>query len=409
MLRVILNYRLLTFLALGVISGMPFAFIYTAITVWLKELDVSLVMIGIFASTKIPYSLKPLWAPLLDNIKIPVLNRVFGHRKSWMILSLICLCTSIFVMSLYKPSEYLSIAWYNVLIICFFSANFDAALDAFRIESLEEDLQALGIACAVNGYRVGMLIGGAGVLYLSTIFSWSESLRILSLLIASGIIFTIILPEQGNEHSEEKKSFFFTLKNTGLSIINQENAFLMLSIIVLYKAGEAILGAMLNPFYLHLGYNKVEIAGVAKLFGLGATLFGVFIGGIVSVKFGSLKSLLYCGFFQMISNLIFVWLNHHEANLNALTIAIFIENVTGGMGTSVLVGYISKLCVKNYTATHYAAMSSLSSFINNTMSATSGGLVEMMGWDMFFVFTTIISLPALILIVVLNNKLTKNV
>ena len=388
---------------LAIISGMPFSVLFTALSTWMTEAGVALASIGLFAAAKTPYAFKYWWSPLVDNVRLPILHKLLGRRRSWMVFINLLLVSTIFMIGKTNPVEDIWGTFYLAFAFCVCAATFDIAWDAFRIESLPEDMQALGSAIAVSGYRVGMLVSGAGSMYLATYYGWENTFAILALLFSTGTLVALLMSEPDISLGSDTRILSWKMIKKSvlepfLEFFSRNDAILILSILVLYKTGEAFLGVMLNPFYIKLGFTKIEIASVVKVYGLAATFFGVYLGGFLMIKYSNLRTLLICGVGQMLSNLIFVWQNYMGADLTALTISITIENITGGMGTAALVGYMSNLCNKKYTGTHYAFLSAFAAFMTSTFASSSGKLAEMMGWDMFFIFTAVISLPALLLI-----------
>lgn len=399
-----LDRRLFLMFLLAMVSGMPFAILATAISTWMTELGVALVSIGLFSSARTPYSFKYLWSPIIDNLRLPILHKYLGRRKAWMVFLNLFLALTVYMVAYTDPANNLMLTWYYAFMICFFAASFDIVWDAFRIESLPDEMQGMGSAIAISGYRVGMLLSGAGSMYLATYYGWENTFLILAAILLIGTVATLLMKEPA-VNLETQSAPIISLKMLKQAFVDpfveffqRQDAILILSIVILYKLGEAFLGAMLNPFYIKIGFTKPEIASVTKVFGLIATLAGCYIGGILMLRYSGMRTLLICGIGQMLSNLIFVWQNHMGADISALTVSIAIENITGGMGSVALVGYMSNICSKKYTATHYALLTSFAAFATSTIASSSGKLAEMMGWDMFFIFTTLISLPALLLI-----------
>jgi PAT family beta-lactamase induction signal transducer AmpG len=402
--KLFVERKLFLMFVLSIISGMPFSILVTAMSTWMTELGVALVTIGLFSSARTPYSMKYLWSPIIDNIRLPILHKYLGRRRSWMVLVNILLATTVYLVAYTDPVNDLMRTWYYAFMICFLAATYDIVWDAFRIESLPEEMQGIGSAIAISGYRVGMLVSSAGSMYFATYYGWEYTFLALSIILLTGTLATLLMkePQISLENQSSPLISAQMLKQAFVDpfveFFQRNDAILILSIVILYKLGEAFLGAMLNPFYIKIGFTKPEIASVTKVFGLMATLFGCYLGGIVMLRYSSMRALLICGIGQMLSNLIFVWQNYMGPDISALTISIAIENVTGGMGNVALVGYMSNLCSKKYTATHYALLTSFAAFATSVLASSSGKLAEMMGWDMFFIFTAVISLPALLLI-----------
>jgi PAT family beta-lactamase induction signal transducer AmpG len=409
LLNIFTDKRLFIILILSMISGMPMAFFFTMLSAWLKDLGVAVSAIGLFSITRSPFSFKYVWAPVIDHYRLPVLFSMLGRRRSWMIIANIGVIISLLTI---KTTDPLSSIYSTIAVAClfgFFAATYDAAFDAFRIESLEENMQAIGVSTTILGYRLGMISISVGSLLISDKFSWDAAFLYAAGLFFVGTIVILLSQEPKAELASFKGLNIDTLNKTVVEpfseFFKRDYAVTILITVTLYKLGEAILSSMTMPFYMETGFTKTEIAAVSKFYGVIATLLGVYIGGIISAKVGNLRSLMICGTGQMLSNLMFVWQNHMGADSSALMLTLTVENVTGGMGSAALMGYMSALCNRKYTATHYALLSSFAALANNTLAASSGYLVESLGWDMFFIFTTIISLPALLLVKHLDKKM----
>ncbi|MCC2646876.1 MAG: AmpG protein [Rickettsiaceae bacterium] len=400
--------RLFIILILSMVSGMPMAFFVTMLSAWLTDSGVAITAIGLFSVTKSPYSFKYTWAPFVDHFKIPVLFRMLGRRRSWMILANIGVILSLLAIKSTDPLNNISLTIIFACLFGFCAATYDSAFDAFRIESLEENMQAMGVSTTILGYRLGMIAISAGSLLIADKFSWDAAFIYAAGLLLIGGIIILLSREPKAELASFKGLNFDTFNKTVIEPFSEyfkrDYAITILAAVTLYKLGEAMLSSMAMPFYMETGFTKTEIAAVSKVYGVIATLVGVYIGGIISAKVGNMRSLMICGTCQMLSNLIFVWQNHMGADTSALMVTLTVENVTGGMGTVALMGYMSVLCNRKYTATHYALLSSFASLANNTLTASSGYLVKAMGWDIFFIFTSIISLPALLVIKYLDKR-----
>lgn len=421
--RIYFDRRIIAILFLGFSSGLPLLLVYGTLSYWLGVEGVSLATIGFFSLARLPYTFKFLWAPLIDHVRLPVLHRLIGHRRSWALLSQACLMASIFGLGYSNPAETPELTALFAVLVAFFSATQDILIDAYRIELLKDDEQGAGAAMYVNGYRLGMLIAGAVAIGLSDWISWPMVYAIMASLIAIGMI-TILLNrepenlaaqtqqaerEQLNKQlvSEGKPLWLASLmSNFNVAVIQPFKDFLtrsgwiwILVFIILYKMGEAMLGAMANPFYHQIGFSPTEIASVTKVFGLAATIIGGMIGGIVTYKYGVMRALLYCGVVQMLSTLLFAVQAEVGHNVPMLMVAISGENVTAGMATTAFVAYLSSQCNSAYTATQYALLSSFMAVPRDVFAALSGILAESVGWTWFFISCSAIAAPALILLV----------
>lgn len=396
------NYKLFEIFILGIFSGMPLAIIVITMSAWLTESNVAISVITTFAIARLPYSLKVLWAPIVDHFAMPYVKRL-GHRKSWLILC--CFLESIILFYISKSSPDTSLHLLHILTIALgtISATFDISVDAFRIERFDKSMQAMAGVSAVFGYRIGVLIAGAGALYFADVTDWETTFKVISGIFIIAIVFILVLKEQERKKIKEYSVIRSMIINPLKDFLTRDKSVIILLAIILFKLGDVMLGSVAMPFYLSLGFTKSQIAGVVKIFGLAATILGSYCGGVIVYKIGNLKGLVITGIVQSITNVSFIWLNHHPGELDALYIAIAIENFTAGMGTAALVGYLSNLCNQKYSATQYALLSSAAALLNDTIVIYGGSLQQMLGWDYFFAMTIILALPGILVFVYLHK------
>ena len=406
--------RLIIVFLMGFASGLPFLLSGATVSIWLTEAGVSLTTIGLFALVGTPYNFKFFWAPLIDRVPIPVLSKLIGRRRAWMIIVQLGLMAAIIKLGLSDPQNTPGMTALLALAVAFFSASQDIVIDAYRIEILDDDQQGAGAAMTQAGYRFGLLVSGAGALYLATVIDWSLVYWVMAVLILVGFITALLapIPDTDREYEErvqERENWihtaivapfveFFQRNNLGVSLY-------ILAFILLYKFGDAFAGVMANPFYIKIGFTKVEIANVSKIFGVFATLVGVFAGGIAVKRWGILKSLLYCGILQMLSNLMFAMQAAIGSHVGFLVLTIGIENLSGGMGSAAFVAYLSLLCNTAYTGTQYALFTSFMAFGRTWLSAYSGWVAEQTDWVTFFVISTFVALPGLLLLLGMMKRL----
>lgn len=398
--------RLIIIFLMGFASGLPFLLTGGTLSILLTEAGVSLTAIGLFALVGTPYNLKFLWAPFIDRVPLPVLSKLLGRRRSWMIMIQFGLMVSIVALGFSDPKSSPALTAFFALAVAFFSASQDIVIDAYRIEILDEDQQGAGAAMTQAGYRFGLLAAGAGALYLASSLDWAIVYGIMAALVLVGFfaalkaplppaVQTDVTPSRAKDwlRSAVVDPFveFFQRNNTGVAL-------LILAFILLYKFGDAFAGVMANPFYIKIGFTKVQIANVSKIFGVAATLFGVFAGGIMVKRYGILKSLLFCGLLQMFSNLMYAAQAAIGPDVRFLFLTIGAENISGGMGSAAFVAYLSMLCNKAYTATQYALFTSFMAFGRTWLSAMSGWLADQTDWVTFFVISTFVAIPGLLLL-----------
>lgn len=404
--KILTDYRQFQIFILGIFSGMPLMILYTTLFAWLTDSGVEIAVITTFALARIFYSLKFIWAPFVDQIKIPLLGKI-GHRKSWMIICCLAIAFILFAMSKLDPKESLSELYFLTMLLGASSATFDIVFDAFRIENLEDELQAMGAANSIFGYRIGCLISGAGGLYFSDVYGWGKTFVAISFLYIFAIFFILITKEPKIEREKFNGLSLHSWKiitiDPFLDFLKRDSAIMILMAVIFFKLGDAFLGVVATPFYLELGFTKSEIGSVSKVFGLAATIFGTYIGGYLMYKMGNFKGLIVTGIAQSVTNASFIWLHHMGHDMYVFATAIAIENVASGMGSAALVGYLSILCNKKFSATQYALLSSASGLFSHTIVVQGGALVKMLGWDLYFLLTIVLAIPGLLMLCYLNN------
>ncbi|MAR64179.1 MAG: MFS transporter [Rickettsiales bacterium] len=395
--RLYFNKKQFLIFLMGITSGIPLYLILSTLFIWLTREDIDISTIGLFALTQIPWSIKFLWAPIIDSFRIPLLHRLLGQRKAWLFIIQINLILFIILLGYSNPTENLKLTALLALIISFFSASQDVVIDAYRIEILNDDSQGAGAAMTQFGYRVGGLFAGAGSLYLTVIFSWEYVFLTISIIFFFLMVFIIFIIPSTNSHIASKKNLIepfreFLFRNSISKVL------LIFLFIFFFKFGDVIAGVMANPFYVKIGFSNIEIANASKVFGVIMTILGVFIGGYFVKIFGILKSLLISGFFQVFSNLLYVLLNYMGPELSYLFLTVAGENFSGGLGSAAFVAYLSSLCNRKYTGTQYALLSSIMGLARAILSSPSGYLVEYIGWSKFFIISTFLGLPSIIIL-----------
>ncbi|MGD9332226.1 MAG: AmpG family muropeptide MFS transporter [Desulfobacterales bacterium] len=412
-----LEKRLIIVFVMGFASGLPFLLTGATLSIRLAESGISLTTIGLFALVGTPYNLKCLWAPLIDRLDIPGLTALFGRRRSWMMLIQMGLMASIVALGVSDPELWPEWTAFFAFLVAFFSASQDIVIDAYRIEILDDHQQGAGAAMTQAGYRFGLLAAGAGALYLASSIDWSLVYGGMAVLVLVGFVTALLAPvPKIGDHSEMLEEDhgwfqatvvapfveFFQRNNAGVAVA-------ILAFILLYKFGDAFAGVMANPFYIQIGFTKIEIANVSKIFGVLATLTGVFLGGQVVKRFGILNSLLYCGILQMVSNLMFAAQAAIGPEVGFLFLTIGIENLSGGMGSAAFVAYLSLLCNTAYTGTQYALFTSFMAFGRTWLSATSGWAADQTDWVTFFIASTFVALPGLLMLLWMMRRLPMDV
>jgi MFS transporter, PAT family, beta-lactamase induction signal transducer AmpG len=393
--------RQLIILLMGYSSGMPFLLTSAVLTYWMTKVGVDLTTIGIFVLVGTPYALKFVWAPLVDQLPLPVLDRWLGRRRSWMLLAQAGVLLSTLALAWSHPVETPWATAAAALAIAFFSATQDIAVDAYRIEILNDDEQGAGSATTQLGYRIALWIVDAMALLLPSLLPWPIVLSLIALLIVVGMVTTFFAGEPRAERP--------TIESAGAwmrqAVVRPFTEFLayrgwvaILLFALLYKYGDALGGTMARPFYVALGFTGPEIFGVTKSFGVAATILGGLAGGVVVARYGLFKSLLIGGILQAVTNLFFSLQAFAGHDLLVLTIAISADNFTGALGSIAFVAYLSSLCTTGMAGTQYALLTSLMAFGRTTLSAGAGWLASETGWVVFWMATTLLAVPGLLLL-----------
>jgi PAT family beta-lactamase induction signal transducer AmpG len=439
---VYLKPRVLIVLFLGFSAGLPLALSGSTLSVWMREVGVDLGTIGLFGLVGTPYTIKFLWAPVVDALEVPVLSKLLGRRRGWLALSQLMLMAAILILALSNPKySPLIVVAGAALLVATASATQDILIDAFRVESLDENEQAAGMASYVAAYRIGMLISTAGALYVVSGFevlgtgkdaAWSLGYAVMAALCGIGLLTTLLAtePRKSSEVSDTDwmaqkpdishwnfgppwlavwlrplvTAFFNTrIGVTAYSAFSEfllrDLAVLALVFVVLYKLCDAFAGSMTAPFVIDLGFTRADYANIVKGVGLAATLVGGFAGGFVARAYPLVTCLWIGALLQFASNFVFVWLATVGANHWALTASIIAENFTGAIGTVIFVAYLSALCQSPlHTATQYALLTALAAVGRTYLSAGAGYVAEYSGWQMFFIVSAVTALPSLALL-----------
>jgi PAT family beta-lactamase induction signal transducer AmpG len=419
-LAVYLRPRVLIVMFLGFSSGLPLALSGSTLQVWARESGVDLGIIGLFALVGTPYTLKYLWAPLVDALEVPLLSRLLGRRRGWLIFSQLLLIAAILFLSSCDPVYAPFTVALGALLVAAASATQDIVVDAFRVESLPEREQAAGRAGYVAAYRIGMLVSTAGALFLVSYFeqgfglpkavAWRDGYLAMALLVGIGIVTTLIAtePEKSAEvtaaHAKEASvvRVFKTAITALLDFFARDEllvVFAVLIFVILFKFADALAGAMTAAFVIDIGFTRDEYAAIIKVVGLVATLAGGFAGGFVARSLPLSTSLWIGGFVQAAANLIFCWQATVGHNNLALAVSISVENFTAGIGTVMFVAYLSALCRNPlHTATQYALLTALAAVGRTYLSSIAGFIAAATGWVWFFAICAAAGIPGLVLL-----------
>lgn len=408
------NPKVIAMAFLGFSGGLPFLLVFSTLTAWLTDADIKRGTIGFFAWVGITYSIKVLWAPVVDSIPIKGLTHLLGQRRSWILLGQIGIGTGLVMMAIVGPGNLLALSL-CALLVAFSSATQDVAIDAFRIESAIPEYQGAMSASYVFGYRVALLAAGAGALYLADYFSWVVSYLGMAMLVLVGVITVLIVSEPDRNAGVAE----FELTVPGVrrwfngSVVgpfteffsrNGQLALIILIFIAVFRLSDIAMGIMANPFYLDMGYTKTEIANVAKIFGFFMSIAGSLICGALVVKWGIMRPLLIGAIAVAATNLLFALLSTLPTDLRFLALVISADNISGGFAATAFVAYLSALTNRAYTATQYALFSSLMTLPGKFISGFSGLVVENFGYLEFFVVAAALGIPAILLVLWLSRQ-----
>ncbi len=387
---------------MGFAGGVPLLLTLTVLQAWLTDEGVSLTTIGFLGLVGLPYNLKFLWAPLMDRFNPLGL----GRRRSWLVLSQCCLAAGIALLGLQDPFEGIWKVAVAACLVAFFSASQDVVIDAYRRETLADAEQGLGASMYTYGYRVGMLLASAGGLILADVIGFSGVYLLMAALMLSMVVITVLAPEPQDVKDPPRNlrtAFvgpfveFFSRHDVSWS------ALLVLAFILLYKLGDNLASHMTIPFYLETGFSNTEIGTVVKFFGLAPLLFGVFIGGALTLKAGLYRALVISGILQGVSTAGFVVLSVVGYDLWWLAGVIAFENLTQGMGMAALLAFMAYLTDRRFTATQFAMLTALATLPRVVLTAPTGWLASQMGWAPFFLMSALVAIPGLLLLLAFRS------
>ena len=400
--QILANRRLAIMLPLGFASGWPLALTAGTLQAWLTVVGLDLKTIGIFTLVGLPYTLKFLWAPLMDRLVPPWL----GRRRGWMVVMQISVALGLAAMAVTGPGQRPEILGLLAFMVAFLAASLDIVFDAYRTDVLLRPERGFGVAVWVNGYRCALLLASAGALLLADRIGWQMTYLLLAALMLAGVVTILISPEP-SEPGTPPASLAEAVGGPLKEFFTRPGVIGLLALIVFYKIGDAVAASLQTAFLIGgMGFSVSEVGDVKGL-GIGATLIGALAGGVAMAKLGMVRSLLLFGLLQAVSNLGFMWLAWMGKSYAALTASILIENVTGGMGTVAFVALIMSLCDHRYTATQFALLSSLEALGRVFSGRPSAELVEMVGWAQFFFWSFLIALPGIWLVWALRTQLDR--
>ncbi len=423
--------RVVAMAFLGFSAGLPFLLVFSTLTAWLRDDGVSKGSIGFFAWIGITYSIKVFWAPVVDRLRLPLLTRTLGQRRSWMLVGQLGIALGLLAMSLMGTSA-LGVLSLCALLVAFSSATQDIAIDAYRIEAAVDEYQGAMSASYIFGYRIALLAAGAGALYLAEYFGWQAAYIVMACLVGIGIATVMLISEPEVDPTRVDKAVelrIVSTLNTGsrsirdiqswfigavaapfLEFFERQGRFalVVLVFIAVFRLSDIAMGIMANPFYLDLGYSKTEIANVAKIFGFFMSITGSAVCGVLVVKWGIFRPLIIGAVAVAVTNLLFAVLAMSEPKVTYLAIVISADNISGGFAATAFIAYLSSLTNRAYTATQYALFSSLMTLPGKFISGFSGLVVENFGYFEFFIVAALLGLPSILLVISLRARINSD-
>ncbi|OAI17726.1 MULTISPECIES: AmpG family muropeptide MFS transporter [Methylomonas] len=419
--------RVAAMIFLGFSAGLPFSLISTTLSAWLADEHVDLSVIGYFSLVGVAYSVKVLWAPVVDRLPLPLLDSWLGRRRSWMLSAQLGIAVGLWAISGADVVGHLADVALLAVLVAFCSATQDIAIDAYRIEAAAVRFQGAMAAMYVFGYRLSLLAAGAGVFYIAEFASWRLAYQVMAASMLLGIITTLLVKEPSHKQAAEERQLEASLESAlGIADLssplkrltgwlsdavlspfveffqrNGRTGLLILLLIAVYKMSDIAMGVMANPFYLELGFSKKDIADVSKIFGFFMTILGTSLGGVLVMKFGIMRPLLLGAVIVAATNLLFAALAVVEPDTRLLAGVISADNLSGGIASAAFIAYLSSLTNTAYTATQYALFSSLMTLPAKLIGSISGEVVAQFGYHAFFVYSAVIGLPGVVLVLVL--------
>lgn len=421
--RNVFSRRMLVAFVMGFSSGLPLLLTITVLQAWMTRSGVDLSLIGLMSLVGLPYTIKFIWAPLLDRGSFPALERQpgrpypfwkaalhfllsgtigrLGRRRGWLLWTQIFLMAAIAGLAFCDPAQDPTMVALAALLVTFFSASQDIAIDAYRREDLRDEELGLGSSLAINGYRVGMLLASGGGLIMADAIGFRDVYLIMAGCLLVGVVTTFLTPEP-EAQAHAPKTMREAVVEPFVEYFNRSGVSWgvgVLGFILLYKIGDSMASTMTTPFFLARGYSMTEIGAVVKLFGFWATVGGGLLGGLILLRLGINRALWIFGFLQAVSTAGFALLANLEPSVAWLAAVIAFENLTSGMATAAYAAYMASQTNKNFTATQYALLSSLMGVPRVLASAPTGVMAEMMGWSWFFIFCTLIAAPGMAMLI----------
>jgi PAT family beta-lactamase induction signal transducer AmpG len=416
-LKVYLEPASLRMLSLGFSAGLPLLLVFGTLSFWLREAGIDRTTIGFLSWVGLAYGFKWVWSPLVDRMPIPVLTRLLGRRRSWLLLSQAVIMAALVFMSLNDPKLALAPIVWGALAVAFGSATQDIALDAFRIESASNERQAALAATYQTGYRLAMIWSGAGALWIAARAevpnavagaaaayqqgAWQTAYWVMAASMLPGVLTVLFSPEPAHRAMPAAKNAADWIRGALVEPFSEFigryrwHAALILALIATYRISDVVMGIMANPFYVDMGYTKDEVAAVTKIYGVIMTLVGAFVGGAMAMRMGVMRVMMLGAVLSAATNLLFAWLASQGHDVHALIFVISADNLASGIASAGFIAYLSSLTNVNYSATQYALFSSMMLLLPKFVAGYSGVYVDHFGYSNFFTATALLGVPVL--------------
>jgi MFS transporter, PAT family, beta-lactamase induction signal transducer AmpG len=394
--EILFTRKMLTCIFLGFSSGMPLYVLISLVPAWLRSNQVDLATIGLFALIGLPYTWKFIWSPLMDRYKLPFL----GRRRGWALLTQLMLLLSIGVLGHFSPATSLQTIVAVVFIVALFGASQDIVIDAYRRELLADDELGTGTSIFVNAYRLSGLVPGSLALILADYQPWPVVFWVTGAFMLVGIVTTLTIREVSDD-ALAPHSLRSAVIDPFVEFFSRDGVmagFAILAFLFLYKLGDNMATALATPFYIDMGYSLSEIGSIAKVAGLWASIAGGILGGIIMLKISINRALWLFGFVQLITIAPFVWLSQAGHTLTGLFLAVSGEYLGVGLGTIALTAFMARETSKAFTATQFALFTSFIAIPRTVANASTGFIVESVGWTLFFVICVLAAVPGMLLL-----------
>ena len=417
--RVYTQPRVLGMLFLGFSAGLPLLLVLGTLSFWLREAGIDRSTIGYLSWIGLAYGFKWAWSPLVDRMPLPILTRLLGRRRSWLLLAQAGIIVGLTGMAMTDPSQDLTRIAQFAILVAFASATQDIALDAYRIEAVKLEWQAAMAATYQTGYRIAMIAAGAGVLWIAASVDvsevtyehapWQTAYLVMAAAMSIGVIATLVIREPEVHIAALKMEpglagiarwFVDAVIHPFVDFFQRYRwqALTLLALIATYRISDVVMGIMANPFYVDMGYTKNEVANVSKVYGVIMTIVGAWIGGLLSMRFGNLRVLMLGAILSAATNLLFAWLSTRGHDVQALIFTVSADNLSAGIASAAFVAYLSSLVNVTYSATQYALYSSIMLLLPKFVAGFSGVAVDAWGYASFFNATAMLGVPVLILV-----------